>query len=417
MSDETLVRVDHVSKKFCRSLKRSLWYGVQDIAADFNPLSRSRSSSTAGGVASDKPPLRVAEFWAVNDVSFELRRGECLGLIGKNGAGKTTLLKMINGLIKPDHGRIEKRGRVGAVIALGAGFNPILTGRENVYVNASVVGLSIRETDARLEVIVDFAEISDFIDSPVQNYSSGMQMRLGFAVATSLDPDILILDEVLAVGDAAFRAKCYNRIGRMQKNAAVIFVSHNIEQISRISTRVLMMARGQSAFLGAPEEASRVYDREMSSDGETEESFITFAEPFVRGRLWLDQVAVQWNGAFDLNIEVESTEQVDGLVFYGVLYDASGQMAASFATDQRDQLIRPGPNRLRLRVDGVPLATGTYLLGLTAHAHGTLTHLVWSYKQASLVVEGSGAGLSTCRLRATVQAENESAMPIGSRGR
>ena len=122
----------------------------------------------------------------MNDVSFELKRGECLGLIGRNGAGKTTLLKMLNGLIKPDHGRIEMRGRVGALIALGAGFNPILTGRENIYVNGAVLGLTKREIDEKIEDIIDFAEIREFIDSPVQSYSSGMQVRLGFAVATAL---------------------------------------------------------------------------------------------------------------------------------------------------------------------------------------------------------------------------------------
>src|SRR5206468_4283587 len=195
-----LVHVEHVSRRFCRNLRRSLWYGIQDIARDLNPFGRNSS----GGSSS----LRKDEFWAVNDVSFELRRGECLGLIGRNGAGKTTLLKMLNGLIKPDCGCIEIRGRVGALIALGAGFNPILTGRENIYVNGAVLGLTKREIDEKIEEIIDFAEIREFIDSPVQSYSSGMQVRLGFAMASSLNPDILLLDEVLAVGDMGFQAKC-----------------------------------------------------------------------------------------------------------------------------------------------------------------------------------------------------------------
>ena len=138
-------------------------------------------------------------------MSFELRRGDCLGLIGRNGAGKTTLLKMLNGLIKPDRGRIEMRGRVGALIALGAGFNPILTGRENIYVNGSVLGLSRREIEEKLDDIIDFAEIGKFIDAPVQSYSSGMQVRLGFAIATALRTDILLLDEVLSVGELRVR--------------------------------------------------------------------------------------------------------------------------------------------------------------------------------------------------------------------
>ena len=162
MSNEVLIKVDGVSKKFCRSLKKSLWYGLKDIASE------------AAGRRSGDDRLRPEEFLAVNDVSFEVKRGECLGLIGRNGAGKTTLLKMLNGLIKPDKGRIEMRGRVGALIALGAGFNPILTGRENIYVNGSVLGLTKREIDHKIDKIIDFSEIRDFIDVPVQSYSSGM---------------------------------------------------------------------------------------------------------------------------------------------------------------------------------------------------------------------------------------------------
>src|SRR5277367_3507096 len=149
MSDDVLIRVDRISKKFSRDLKRSLWYGVQDTVSDL--LSRDGSERE----------LRRDEFWAVDDVSFELKRGECLGLIGRNGAGKTTLLKMLNGLIKPDRGSIEIRGRVGALIAIGAGFNPVLTGRENIYVNGAVLGLSKKEINAKYDEIVDFADIGE----------------------------------------------------------------------------------------------------------------------------------------------------------------------------------------------------------------------------------------------------------------
>jgi lipopolysaccharide transport system ATP-binding protein len=244
MNDEVLVKVENVSKKFCRSLKRSLWYGMQDMLSELNPFShRSIGTPYSRDSASDR--LRPDEFWAVKDVSFELRRGECLGLIGRNGAGKTTLLKMLNGLIKPDQGRITMRGQVGALIALGAGFNPILTGRENIYVNGSVLGLTKKSIDDKIEEIIDFAELRDFIDTPVQSYSSGMQVRLGFAVATALRPDVLLLDEVLAVGDTAFRVKCFNRMYEMLENASVIFVSHNMSQISRICDRLLLLENGR----------------------------------------------------------------------------------------------------------------------------------------------------------------------------
>jgi lipopolysaccharide transport system ATP-binding protein len=234
---EVLIKVEKVSKKFSKDLKKSLYYGVLDVFAGIFGSTKKRE-------------LRGDEFWAVKDVSFELRRGECLGLIGHNGAGKSTLLKMLNGLISPDEGRIEMYGRVAALIELGAGFNPILTGRENIYNNGSVLGLSRKEIDDLVEEIIDFSELREFIDAPVQNYSSGMKVRLGFAVATCIKPDVLILDEVLAVGDAAFRVKCFNRITEILKTTAVIFVSHSVPQITRICNTLVYIQKGKVIHQG-----------------------------------------------------------------------------------------------------------------------------------------------------------------------
>jgi lipopolysaccharide transport system ATP-binding protein len=230
---ETLVKVDHVSKKFCRNLKSSLWYGMKDLTGELL------------GCSNGHGDLRKDEFWAVKDVSFELRRGQCLGLIGKNGAGKSTLLKMLNGLIKPDRGRIMVRGRVGALIELGAGFNPILTGIENIYINAAVLGIPKRDVDKQLDSIIDFAEIGDFINTPVQHYSSGMKIRLGFAVAAQLKPDVLFIDEVLAVGDMGFKIKCINRISHLIQDSAVIFVSHAMPLVSSICTKIMVLSNGK----------------------------------------------------------------------------------------------------------------------------------------------------------------------------
>ena len=239
MAEDVAIRVQDVSKKFCRNLKHSLWYGLQDTIGDL----LAHDSSAQG--------LRREEFWAVQNVCFNVRRGECLGLIGRNGAGKTTLLKLLNGLIKPDRGRIELRGRLGALIALGAGFNPILTGRENIYVNGSVLGLARKEIDRKLDGIIDFADIGKFIDAPVQSYSSGMAVRLGFAVAVAVEPDILILDEVLAVGDIGFQAKCFNTISEFRtRGTSFVFVSHNMHMISRYCQNVMYMRDGQVQHLG-----------------------------------------------------------------------------------------------------------------------------------------------------------------------
>jgi len=230
---EVLVSVENLSKKFCKDLKTSLWYGVKDLASG---LSGNRNERE----------LRPKEFWAVKDISFELRRGECLGLIGHNGAGKSTLLKILNGLINPDAGKVTIKGRVGALIELGAGFNPILSGRENIYNNGAILGFTRKEINEKIEEIIDFAEIREFIDMPVQNYSSGMKVRLGFAVAAQMEPDVLIIDEVLAVGDIGFRTKCLNRIGELLQNTAVIFVSHSMPQVARAANIILLMSHGEA---------------------------------------------------------------------------------------------------------------------------------------------------------------------------
>jgi len=238
MSNDVLVKVEGLSKKYCRSLKRSLWYGVQDVGSEML------------GSKGDHGKLRNNEFWAVKDVSFELVRGECLGLIGPNGAGKSTLLKILNGLVKPDKGRVTMRGRVGALIELGAGFNPILTGRENIYVNGSVLGFSKQEIDHKFDSIVEFAGVEQFVDTPVQNYSSGMSVRLGFAIAAQMEPDVLLIDEVFAVGDMGFVSKCINRIGELMQSSAVIFVSHSMPNISRLCSSVMTLHKGEISYLG-----------------------------------------------------------------------------------------------------------------------------------------------------------------------
>ncbi len=188
--------------------------------------------------------------WSLKDLNFEIEQGDTVGIIGRNGAGKSTLLKMLNGLISPDAGSIEMNGKIGALIELGAGFNPILTGRENIYNNAAVIGFSKKEIDAKFDSIVEFAEIGDFLDMPVQNYSSGMKVRLGFAIAAQMEPDILIVDEVLAVGDLGFKIKCINRIQQLLKSTAVILVTHAMTQISNVCTRVILMNKGQVEFSG-----------------------------------------------------------------------------------------------------------------------------------------------------------------------
>lgn len=242
-----VISVEGVSKKFCRDLKRSLFYGVQDIAADL----------TGGRRQCDR--LRPKEFWALQDISFQLHRGQAVGLVGSNGAGKSTLLRIISGLIKPDTGKVRVRGRIAPLIALGAGFNPILTGRENIYANMSILGLTTSQIEARFQDVVDFAEIEEAIDAPVQSYSSGMAARLGFACAIYTEPSILLIDEVLAVGDARFKAKCYRRLYELrQKGVAFILVNHNAQAILNICDTAIYLSKGALVSQG---EVNTVVDR------------------------------------------------------------------------------------------------------------------------------------------------------------
>lgn len=245
------VQVEGVSKKYCRNLKRSLRYGLHDLWSEMT----ARRGDWRG-------TLRPGEFFAVNDVSFDVQPGECIALLGPNGAGKSTLLKMIAGLFKPDQGRITVCGRLGALIELGTGFNTILSGRENVYVNGAILGLSRREIDDRFDAILDFSEVGHVIDEPVRTYSTGMRLRLGFAVATHMNPQVLLVDEVLAVGDVGFRLKCFNHILKLvESGMSLIIVSHAIGQLNRVSNRAIVMNDHRLIYDGDFVEGAALYER------------------------------------------------------------------------------------------------------------------------------------------------------------
>lgn len=199
------------------------------------------------------------DFWALNDIEFTVESGSTVGLVGHNGSGKSTLLKIIGGIIQPTTGRVWRRGRLAALLELGAGFHPDLTGRENVYLNASILGLSRAETDRHFDSIVAFSGIENFIDTQVKFYSSGMYVRLAFAVAVHVDPDTLLIDEVLAVGDEPFQRKCMEKISEFQQEGrTIVFVSHSAEQISQLCDRVIVLNHGTMAFDGEPGDGLKV---------------------------------------------------------------------------------------------------------------------------------------------------------------
>lgn len=365
--NDALIKVEGVSKRFCRNLKRSLWYGMKDLGREL-----------LGKRHGCNGQLRQDEFWAVKDVSFELNRGECLGLIGQNGAGKTTLLRMLNGLIKPDHGRIVLRGRVGALIALGAGFNPILTGRENIHVNASVLGLSKKEIKEKQEEIIDFAEIGEFIDAPVQNYSSGMQVRLGFAVTTALNPDIMLLDEVLAVGDAAFRAKCYHRLSSMLGKCAVILVSHNMDHIGQICSKSMVMQSGRNVCEGSTRDCIKYYNELNESCISKSSSNIYLTKGVTLNHVSISEY-VDYGGSVTIDISINVNRYINKLDIKLTLFSMDDQVVAESYTKNENISAEVSDRMIHVTALSGPyfLKGGIYIASIVLLDRSNNEHIFW----------------------------------------
>ncbi|QTY27699.1 ABC transporter ATP-binding protein [Flavobacterium sp. CS20] len=360
-SQEVLVEVNGLSKKFCKDLKTSLWYGVKDLISGYSGNKKKRE-------------LRPKEFWAVKDISFTLKRGECLGLIGHNGAGKSTLLKILNGLINPDEGQVKMRGRVGALIELGAGFNPVLTGRENIYNNGAILGFTRKEIDQKLQTIIGFAELEEFIDMPVRNYSSGMKVRLGFAVATQMEPDILIIDEVLAVGDMGFVLKCFKTIDTILPHTAIIFVSHSMPMVSRICNQIILMDKGQAKFQG--DDVSKAIDLYYTRFT-TNNSNVVFTDKSLKilkakvlSKYSERKVPIlKWGDDLELELEIEILDDIDNTFQIDVIfYDKEQRPIASLKRDTSfnyKSLIKSSKLKILLKHHKLQFSQGIYSINIS----------------------------------------------------
>lgn len=365
MAHDVLIQVDGVSKKFCRSLKRSLWYGVLDVGREL--AGRTRGSR-----------LRKDEFWAINDVSVQIRRGEILGIIGPNGSGKTTMLRLINGLLLPDVGQITIRGRVGALIQLGAGFSPILSGRENIYINAAVLGISKRELALCMDEIIDFADIGDFLDVPVQSYSSGMRARLGFAVAIHMRPDILLVDEVLSVGDMTFRNKALERMNKLANSGvAVVFVSHNLGQVDRLCTQVLYLRKGQFEAYGPTAKIISHYVGDNLTGGTdmihypgTENSFL-IQKVTLHDQAGREVTQIASGQAIFIRTVLDVKTFLESPIFCFMWEPMGHTMILAVIHQPRDKILRPslqpGLHVVETMIDKLPFLPGRYELRLSVN--------------------------------------------------
>ncbi|MGH2671748.1 MAG: ABC transporter ATP-binding protein, partial [Actinomycetota bacterium] len=329
---------------------------------------------------------RAEDLWALRDVSLEVREGSTFGLIGHNGSGKTTLLKCIAGILRPTSGNITQRGRLAAMLELGAGFHPELTGRENVYLNASFLGLSRRQVDAAYDDIVAFAELEDFMENQTKFYSSGMLVRLGFAVAVHVEPDVLLIDEVLAVGDEAFQAKCIERVRRFQREGrTIVLVTHALDTVREICDRAAMLHHGRVHALGAPDDVVRemryvllgVTDpgfvpEEGTREAEIAEVHVIRASgasdgPVLRGDPLTIQVDVRTNvPVADLDVDFAVH---DGATNHPVLEARTSRAGIDLGPD--------GKRRVRFRIEEFPYDAGKYwvTVGLSSRKTGHLYHV------------------------------------------
>jgi ABC-type polysaccharide/polyol phosphate transport system ATPase subunit len=321
-----VLRFDGVSKRY----RLRLGWG-------FGSLRDEVASLTRRLLGREEPSRR--HFWALREVSFEIRRGETVGIIGANGAGKSTALKILSRVTVPTTGSVRVWGRLGALIEVGAGFHPDLTGRENVYLNGAIMGMRRAELDAKYESIVAFSELGRFIETPIKYYSSGMQVRLGFAVAAHIDPDILLVDEVLAVGDAAFQAKCLNKLAELRERArTIVLVSHNMSNIVQHCDRVIWLERGQVRAEGDPQALVEAYlaaaqpKPQPLTQGPGEGSPIRISRVAVRGPRVETPHVLEHDAPATVEVTYEVTGPVDNPALSVAFEDGMGRLVAGLTT-------------------------------------------------------------------------------------
>ncbi|MEO8619699.1 MAG: ABC transporter ATP-binding protein [bacterium] len=379
---DQLLTVTGLSKKYCRTTERNLRYGVADIASELSLGSRQRN-------------LRPDEFWVLDDVSFTLGRGESLAVVGRNGAGKTTLLKLLFGLIKPDRGEIRLRGRVEAVLELGAGFSPVLSGRENVNIGAALHGLHGAAARLLLDEVIAFAELEDAIDAPVQAFSSGMRARLAFSLATHLTPDILMIDEALAVGDIGFQRKCVARMrDYLARGGALLFVSHSAFQVQAVCERGILLERGKVVFAGsAIETLNQMFEANAMRADEADRLVSRPDVPIVieaidvRG---VDGGPATTGAPVDIVLRYRSTVEVP-VVWGFVIMTGDQWVCAAGAFCANPFILSRAAGQLRCRVERFALMPGHYVVRAAIGEPTTsqpLASLGWHQEGTALQVKG-----------------------------
>ena len=365
MMSDILVTVNNISKLYSRSVVKPVW-------------SKIMKSASTHGKSEQKQSIR---FYALKDISFEVKRGEVLGVIGRNGAGKSTLLKILCGVTKPTSGNFMVTGRISPLIEIGAGFHPELTGRENIFLNAAIMGMTKQEIRRKFNAIVEFSELEDFIDTPVKKYSSGMRVRLGFSIAVHTDPDLLLVDEVLSVGDFVFQQKCLEKINDLRKRAATIFVSHNMRNITLFCDKTLVLVKGHMRYKGDSTSAVNFYLNYLDEEKGVNNNHKNLIGSPIYGEFfhnkekitdvihrWVDETGktgneVQMNQKLILEFSFHLLKPTNNLVIGIPIWDENGILITAINSDFSKVKIEIPKNNVvtgKVIIDKLPLNPGIY---------------------------------------------------------
>jgi lipopolysaccharide transport system ATP-binding protein len=384
---EIAIHVEDLGKRYAIG-ERARYLALRDIIANIikAPARLFGSNRGNGNISGD-------HIWALRDVSFEIQQGEVVGLIGRNGAGKSTLLKILSRVTRPTTGFAEVHGRMGTLLEVGTGFHPELSGRENVFLSGAILGMGKREMERKFDEMVAFAEVEKFIDTPLKHYSSGMLMRLAFAVAANLEPEILLVDEVLAVGDAAFQKKCLGKMGDVARGGrTIIFVSHQMNQIRRLCERAIWIDSGQlrldgpvDTVISAYEQASLLASPENQTEASSQQPIWFSGWEVIQPRGSEPNIVSDGSAPVSIRVHVHSRQTVGHGKVAVVIYDSRGFLISGWSFDGLQ--LTQGEHEVQLSFPALPLRPGAYSVYISIHDDCEKNYN-WTLVPA-LVIEGT----------------------------